>query len=897
MAKHRQTADFADVDRRILAALDLRAEFTTLGVEIVDDQPGPKGYVACRAVGREDQTPSAGVNLQTGRYKDFGGDGESLGFFDFCAKHGGYAEWRAAREHFSRKTGVPLPTADTAKSKSNPKSSKKSKKPNEQLHWLPWNAAQVALWARHKPGVTVEAVEAAGGRLARYLDRYVVVCLPAWGPDLLDADPTGYVVWNISGKPLPVYGGKGGEPTKHVKMKTVAGSQSGLMNRYALARFAASKEPLTAWKVEGPSDAMALQAAIPEHLRDTHLVVTNSSGANEHPTAEIAALFAGHRVFILHDADQAGESGAAEHWLPGLHPHAAEIRHVRLPFEVVPDHGKDLRDWLNAGGTYDELLAMAEATPVWTPPLPKKKAKNRTAKVVKEQAQDLTADATDETDEPHSDSPSATSVTSAVDSSADQGTLDQGTLSNCSVLIDDDGREHVEPLTMAEVLAAVYERTGNWPRRVGGAIFTHDESQPNSPVDWLDSAPAAFGWLSSRCGIVDFRRGPGCVTKEEVFHELRRVSQQYDAVEELPHFPPLARHYYACQAPEPGDGAALAKLVQFFSPDSDADYNLILAMFVTPFWGGRGGARPCFVITASEGRGIGKTKLSDVLSLLVGGHVEVSQQDEAAIIRQRLLSPEGVNKRLARLDNVKSLRFSWADLESIITTPVISGKRMYVGEAARPNTLTWIVTLNGIALSTDMAQRSIIIRLRKPDRRPDWEAEVAAHVVEHRAAIVADIRHFLELPSKPAATHSRWAAWEGDVLAKLPDAEALQAIIRERSADSDADADDALLIEEFFEEQLDGLEYDVAADPVLIPSNVAADWYTRATHEKRPINHACRILHQAIGEGKFAKLSSYRSGTFRGFAWNIDGAIENGVKTTGVHTDILSRIQVSKNRF
>lgn len=894
-----QTVDFADVDRQILAGLDLRAEFAALGVEIVGSAPGPKGYVECHAVGREDRTPSAGVNLHTGRYKDFGGDGESLSFWDFCAAHGNFANWRAAREHFSRKTGVPLP--EPAKGG---KAGGRSKKPNEQLHWLTWNAAQVALWARHKPGVTVEAVELAGGRLARYLDKYVVVCLPAWGKDLLDSDPTGYVVWNISGKPLPVFGGQGGEPTKHVKMKTVAGSQSGLMNRFAIARMAAAPGPLTVWKVEGPSDAMALQACIPAELRATHLVVANSGGANEHPTADVAALFAGRRVFVLHDADQAGETGAAKHWLPGLAPHAAELRHVRLPYEVVKDHGKDLRDWLNDGGTYDELLAMAEAAPVWS--LPKKRKKS-TAKVAKEEtanpnrvvpaadvgSADLTADTTDETDTAKPDSPSAKSAKSAVDSSPDQGTL-----SNCSVLFDDDGREHVEPVPMSQVLAAIYERTSNWPRRVGPAIFTHDEDRPDSPIDWLDSAPAAFGWLSSACGIVDFRRGNGCVTKEEVFYELKRGSRRYDAVEELPHFPPLANHYYACSAPEPGDGQALAKLVQFFSPDSDADYNLILAMFATPFWGGAGGARPCFVITASEGRGIGKTKLSDVLSLLVGGHVEVSQADEAAIIRQRLLSPEGINKRLARLDNVKSLRFSWADLESIITTPVISGKRMYVGEAARPNTLTWVVTLNGVALSTDMAQRSIVIRLRKPSRRPNWESDVTAHVLENRADIVADIRHFFELSPKPITTHSRWAAWEGDVLAKLPDAEALQQVIRERSAESDADADEASIIEEFFYEQLDTLDYNPDSDQVLIPSNIAANWYGQATHDKRPISHVCRILHQAAGEGKFDRLASYRSMEFRGFCWNREPETEiNGVKNTRVHTDILSRIQSANRKF
>ena len=42
------------------------------------------------------------------------------------------------------------------------------------------------------------------------------------------------------------------------------------------------------------------------------------------------------------------------------------MRIVALPYEIAPDHGKDLRDWLNDGHTMDELVAMAEAAPAFT---------------------------------------------------------------------------------------------------------------------------------------------------------------------------------------------------------------------------------------------------------------------------------------------------------------------------------------------------------------------------------------------------------------------------------------------------------------------------------------------------------------------------------------------------
>ena len=47
-------------------------------------------------------------------------------------------------------------------------------------------------------------------------------------------------------------------------------------------------------------------------------------------------------------------------------------------------------------------------------------------------------------------------------------------------------------------------------------------------------------------------------------------------------------------------------------------------------------------------------------------------------------------------------------------------KKMYIGEAQRPNTLTWFVTLNGAYLSKDLAQRCVLIRLDRPTFTGNW---------------------------------------------------------------------------------------------------------------------------------------------------------------------------------
>jgi hypothetical protein len=102
---------FTEAAREILERLDIEHEYRGLGLRIVGRAPAPSGWVTCRAMGRNDKRPSAAINIgqgkARGRYKDHGGDG--LSFFDFAAKFGGFADWRAARAHYANKVDVALP--------------------------------------------------------------------------------------------------------------------------------------------------------------------------------------------------------------------------------------------------------------------------------------------------------------------------------------------------------------------------------------------------------------------------------------------------------------------------------------------------------------------------------------------------------------------------------------------------------------------------------------------------------------------------------------------------------------------------------------------------------------------------------------------------------------------
>ena len=107
-------------------------------------------------------------------------------------------------------------------------------------------------------------------------------------------------------------------------------------------------------------------------------------------------------------------------------------------------------------------------------------------------------------------------------------------------------------------------------------------------------------------------------------------------------------------------------------------------------------------------------------------------------MKSRLLSSDGASKRVVLLDNVKSFKFSWAELESLITAPTISGRKLYIGEGQRPNNITFILTLNGVSLSTDLAQRCVIVKLKKPDFSGDWEESTRRFIAKHRHEIVSE---------------------------------------------------------------------------------------------------------------------------------------------------------------
>ncbi len=555
-----------------------------------------------------------------------------------------------------------------------------------------------------------------------------------------------------------------------------------------------------------------------DRLIGLDLIATCNAGGAGKWQPGFAEYLRSRRVVILPDNDTPGRRHAQQ-VAENLLGKALSVKILELP-DLKPKG--DVSDWLDAGGNAEKLTELSDATPEWEP----------------------SADVKDD--------PAAT-PDSAI-----------AAVSNARLEKDGDS-VHVIPIPMADVVTRILAATDNWPRRVGGALFAHD---PRG-LHWLESASSLFGWLADRCGIIDWRRAQGCVSKEETYHQLRRVCTQYEAIEQLPHEPVIAGHYYMGDAPGPGDGEALQKLLEFFTLETRVDRQLLLATLATPLWGGPPGTRPAGMMTAKAGRGMGKTTLAEKVARIYGGHIDISPQEDIGAIKSRLLSPEASSKRIALLDNVKTTRFSWGELEALITADTVSGKRMYVGEGQRPNYLSWIITLNGASLSTDMAQRVVEIRIGKPDYDPTWEERTNEFIDGHRENLIADLIGFLRRPARTLRRHSRWAAWESGVLSRVDDPDTCLDTILDRRGEADVEEEEGKIIEDYFSGQLRALDYDPDRDDVFLANSIAASWYNTATGDRCKVAAVSRALRQLANEGRISQIVAARAGTGgeRGFRW------------------------------
>jgi len=351
-----------EINAEILSRLDVAAEYEALGVRL-KGQPRASGMVSCYACGREDRSPSAWINIRSGCYGDSGGRDTAaytMSLWDFAVKVGRFPDWQTARKAYASKVGVAIGREKKTAGKTDWR---------DKLEFQSWDTPGNDMLAQRwcmvaKPGVTPEAIRAAGGMLAYYpcwrdkktgekrrtRDCRQVVALPCYGPWFLEADPVAWQIFDVTGQPFDVTPKDmpPDEPpvlAKHLSVGPTSGTLMGLSSLMLLCDPDRRAGVELVWKVEGPIDMLALWASLPPEQRETVAIVTQAGGAAAEVQSHQAKPLAGLRVAVVGDCDDAGQVGT-EKWCRALDGLAAELRAVRLPWDIEPKHGKDVRDFL-----------------------------------------------------------------------------------------------------------------------------------------------------------------------------------------------------------------------------------------------------------------------------------------------------------------------------------------------------------------------------------------------------------------------------------------------------------------------------------------------------------------------------------------------------------------------
>ncbi|MBW1953773.1 MAG: hypothetical protein JRI66_11970 [Deltaproteobacteria bacterium] len=125
---------------------------------------------------------------------------------------------------------------------------------------------------------------------------------------------------------------------------------------YRLPELRTADPSVPVFVLEGEKDV--------DRLASLGLVATCNPGGVGKWRKELGQWLQGRRVVILPDNDEPGRRHAQE-VARALHQVAASVKVVELP--GLPEKG-DVSDWLAAGKTLEELLALVEAAPEWQPP-------------------------------------------------------------------------------------------------------------------------------------------------------------------------------------------------------------------------------------------------------------------------------------------------------------------------------------------------------------------------------------------------------------------------------------------------------------------------------------------------------------------------------------------------
>lgn len=332
--------------------------------------------------------------------------------------------------------------------------------------------------------------------------------------------------------------------------------------------------------------------------------------------------------------------------------------------------------------------------------------------------------------------------------------------------------------------------------------------------------PAELMAELKRDRIVQWYTGTGLLSEKEFFVTVCNEVKKHAAISLHPTFPKRNDTLYDLVHSEEeidrkrvavrqriadgGDGLEyVKKFLANFPFTSEIDRDICIVAMATALWGGGAGLKPGFMLTAAKPGNAKSSTMFAILKLLGGsdslfnmnytedikddtGRARTNNKNYVVEFKRSIIQKNAYGISFPFLDNIKDEKFGTGESESLITAEDISGWRIYYGNAKIPNYFMYWYNFNEPKLTRDMARRVVSIDLNLTEEHQQQHSRHVEDVKEfteaHRLDVWAELLVLLETPEEirdvnVKTTTLKWATWERNVLACMPNGTELAATI------------------------------------------------------------------------------------------------------------------------
>jgi hypothetical protein len=560
-------------------------------------------------------------------------------------------------------------------------------------------------WCQSKPPIKLEALKAAGVKFCRWPKKAPSAhrCLALAGRKIDGDNATlaAVLLYNLDAPEFPAFGSLDARKTHLVKGSTESWIWAGNVDTLKAATAIV--------KVEGPSDLLALLSI---GLPAGWVAITNACGAKSANPKKLDFNFSvGKPVLGVGDADEPGQEGIRRFAAAFHQAGAAEVRIVKLPHDVVPDHGKDLRDWLSEGHTAADFATLADTAPIVTSKQAAEWGKLARPKSARSGESQIVV-GVDE----------SRVVNEAIAALSRQAGVYQRGGMLVQVVRDADPPKGIDRLKDAPRIAPIelprlqelLSDAARWMNPAG-----EDDLQEAHPPAWAVKAVRARGeWRGVRRleGITESPtlRVDGSILQTAGYDQETGLlyTPQCD-------FPPIPDRPSKADAERSRD--ALLEVVVDFPFKTDQHRSTWLAGLLTPFARfAFPGPSPLFLFEANTA-GTGKSLLCDTISIISTGRemARTAYPDDDNELRKRITSIAIGGIQQTCIDNIGN-SFGCPSLDAALTSTRWCDRTLGFNTLVTlPLYVTWYASANNIVVIGDTGRRICHARMESPEENPE----------------------------------------------------------------------------------------------------------------------------------------------------------------------------------